>query len=310
MKRRTTDDYRERLNAVMDHVYAHLDGDLSLARLARVAAFSPYHFHRVFKALTGETTGAFIQRARLEKAVYLLSHQSGRTIKEVGFACGFASPAVFTRAFRQQHGFAPSRFDAVAWRKSKNCKDSPVAARHHLRELPAAGRKPPVTVTLQNKPAQPYAYIRVFNPYANPAPLLAAYERLRAWLAARGFDPAALQMIGLTTDDPDITPREKCRHDCGFLLPAGARLDRQGEVGVASLATGRYAVARITGGMAVVERAWDYLLKVWLPRSGWQPRHLPCCEVYLQIPEPRARLRFDVESWIPVEPSRYARIFP
>lgn len=309
MRDGTTDDYRQRLNAVMDYIYAHLDGDLSLARLARVAAFSPWHFHRLFKALTRETTGTFIQRARLEKAVYLLSHQRGRAMKEVAFACGFTSPAVFSRAFRQQHGFAPSRLDPVAWRKRKNCKGSPVASRHHLRELPPAGGRPPVTVTLQNKPAQPYAYIRVFNPYASPAALLAAYERLRAWLAARGLDPAALRMIGLTTDDPEITPQEKCRYDCGFLLPPSVRLAAQGEVGVSALPAGRHAVARITGGMVAVERAWHYLFKTWLPRSGWQPRHQPCVEVYLRAPESRRTGPcFDLEAWVPVEPARSARI--
>ena len=48
---------------------------MRLEDVARVACFSPFHFHRIFRALVGETLGAFIKRVRLERAVYLLSHR-------------------------------------------------------------------------------------------------------------------------------------------------------------------------------------------------------------------------------------------
>jgi len=48
-------EYEKRVNTVIDYIREHLSGELSLAELARVAAFSPFHFHRVFKALTDET---------------------------------------------------------------------------------------------------------------------------------------------------------------------------------------------------------------------------------------------------------------
>ena len=48
-------EYARRVNRVIDHVREHLGDELSLAGLARLAAFSPFHFHRVFRAVTGET---------------------------------------------------------------------------------------------------------------------------------------------------------------------------------------------------------------------------------------------------------------
>src|SRR5207247_10418688 len=57
-------EYDKRVNRVIDHVRAHLAEPLTLADLARVAAFSPFHFHRVFRAITGETLFGFIQRLR------------------------------------------------------------------------------------------------------------------------------------------------------------------------------------------------------------------------------------------------------
>src|SRR5262249_10995900 len=61
-------EYERRVNRVMDHVEAHLAEELTLERLAAVAAFSPFHFHRVFAAITGETLSEFIRRIRLERA--------------------------------------------------------------------------------------------------------------------------------------------------------------------------------------------------------------------------------------------------
>ena len=46
-------DYINRTNKVMNYIENHLEADLSLAALSRIAAFSPFHFHRMFKAIVG-----------------------------------------------------------------------------------------------------------------------------------------------------------------------------------------------------------------------------------------------------------------
>ncbi|MFP4469190.1 MAG: AraC family transcriptional regulator [Bacteroidales bacterium] len=61
-------EYIARINRVMDFVERNLSADLNLETLAGVANFSPFHFHRLFSAMTGETLNHFIRRARLERA--------------------------------------------------------------------------------------------------------------------------------------------------------------------------------------------------------------------------------------------------
>jgi AraC family transcriptional regulator len=51
----TSETYLERVNLAIDYVAAHLDEPLRLADVSRAAMFSPFHFHRVFQALAGET---------------------------------------------------------------------------------------------------------------------------------------------------------------------------------------------------------------------------------------------------------------
>src|SRR5437868_886110 len=63
-----------RMEQVLDHIETHLADDLSLERLADRAAISPFHFHRLFLAWTGETLKEFVRRRRLESAAGRLRH--------------------------------------------------------------------------------------------------------------------------------------------------------------------------------------------------------------------------------------------
>ena len=111
MNRASRLEYVRRVNRVIDHVRDHLGEDLSLAALARLAAFSPFHFHRVFRAVTGETVFGFIQRLRIERAASILRNDAERSVLEVALDHGFGSAATFARAFRARFGTT-----ATAWR--------------------------------------------------------------------------------------------------------------------------------------------------------------------------------------------------
>ena len=97
----STADYVNRINRAIDHVIRNLAESLKLEDVARVACFSPFHFHRIFRSLVGETLAQFVKRVRLERALYLLSHREGSTLTEIALACGFSSSSDFSRSFRR-----------------------------------------------------------------------------------------------------------------------------------------------------------------------------------------------------------------
>src|SRR5437763_1337219 len=104
-------EYERRVNRVMDYVQAHLAEELTLDKLAGVAAFSPFHFHRVFAAITGETLSDFIRRVRLERAASALGLLHDTSVLEIALRYGFSSAATFARAFRMHFGMS-----ATQWR--------------------------------------------------------------------------------------------------------------------------------------------------------------------------------------------------
>jgi len=101
-----------RINRVIDHIDAHLAEDLDLPTLAAVAHLSPWHFHRVFQALTGETLAERVRRRRLETAAARLLASPPESAFAIALDVGFGSAEVFTRAFRAYFGVTPT-----AWRR-------------------------------------------------------------------------------------------------------------------------------------------------------------------------------------------------
>jgi AraC family transcriptional regulator len=209
-------DYVDRVNRAVDYVTRNLAGPLHLEEVARAACFSSYHFHRIFRALMGETLASFVRRVRLERSVYLLSHRKGATITEIALACGFSSSSDFSRSFRNHFGVPPRRFDVDKFRSSQReamrASLTGSGDGHRLERLPDRAHPGAFTVTLRELPARRVAYIRVHRPYeGDHVPRAAA--RLVAWAEARGL--AGGQWLGYQWEDPEIVPLDKCRYDVG-----------------------------------------------------------------------------------------------
>ena len=96
------EDYTHRLSRVFSFIEKNLDADLSLKIVAARAHFSEYHFHRVFKFVTGETLNEYVTRKRIERAALDLVHRKN-TIKTTAFKFGFSSMSSFSKTFKINH---------------------------------------------------------------------------------------------------------------------------------------------------------------------------------------------------------------
>lgn len=198
----------------MDYITGNLDQPLPLEEVARAACFSPFHFHRIFRALMGETLATFVKRVRLERSVYLLSHREGARLTDVALACGFASSSDFSRSFRGHDGVAPSEFDVEGFRRGRRealqASHTPPEGTHRLERLPTGENPDGFAVRLRTLPARRVAYIRVHLPSESDH-VPQAVARLLAWAETR--DLADGQWLGYQWDDPEIVALEKIRYD-------------------------------------------------------------------------------------------------
>ena len=103
--------YRGRINSVADYIGANLAESLDGSVLARQAALSPFHFHRVFHELTGLTPAEYVEYARLGTAIVRL-RQTDRPISRVAESVGYETGASLAKAMRRRFGVVPSRLRA------------------------------------------------------------------------------------------------------------------------------------------------------------------------------------------------------
>ncbi|HYG52863.1 MAG TPA: AraC family transcriptional regulator [Flavobacteriales bacterium] len=88
----------------INYMLNHLGNDLSLDVLAGVANYSPFHFQKIFKLVKGESPKQYVARLRLEIAAHYLIIHNKRPVSAIALDCGFSSPAVFARSFKQFFG--------------------------------------------------------------------------------------------------------------------------------------------------------------------------------------------------------------
>jgi AraC family transcriptional regulator len=288
--------YTDRINRVLDHIRAHLLDDLSLDVLAGVAGFSSFHFHRIAQAMTGETLAETVARLRLERAAALLRADPRLPIADAALASGFVSQAHFSRAFKKHFGLSPRQWDRLTPLKNQDRKNGQMLEGFPRYTFEDDGT--PFEVRLREHPATTLAYIRVIDAYSDPTRIIGAFNRLMGWYHERGGDLRRTTLYGMSQDDPEITPLEKCRFDFCLSVPANWRGD--GEISLRELPACHLAYIHCAGDIYLEDRAWQYLYRYWLPRSRFLPADLPAMEIYRQRPDEIGWERFNMDCAVPV----------
>ena len=108
--------YVERICKAVDEAELRLPEGLTLEEAARLAYMSPFHFHRVFQAVAGETFASYQRRRRLSLAAERLLSTRDRLI-DISLDSLFGSQESFSRAFKKQFGAAPAAFRRAGRRK-------------------------------------------------------------------------------------------------------------------------------------------------------------------------------------------------
>jgi AraC family transcriptional regulator len=272
-------DYDRRVARAMRFINDHLDGPLDLARIADAAAFSPCHFHRIFRAIAGETVAEHVTRARLSRAAKDLI--DGRLpLARVARRAGYSGMAAFGRAFRLAYGIAPA-----VYRAQGGIGRVEPAHPTHPKESTM------FDVTIHDYPALRLAAIAHQGPYHG---IGAAFDRLSAWAQSRGLLRADSRFFGRYFDDPKSVAPEQCRSEACMTLAATDAVDDA--VRLVVVPAFRAAMLRFRGPYAELERPYEWFYGTWLPASGEEPADLPCLEEYPNDPRttPPAELITDI----------------
>jgi AraC family transcriptional regulator len=301
-------EYEKRVNRVVDHVERHLAEELSLTALSRVAAFSPFHFRRVFRAMTGF---AFIQRLRLERSASALLAAGDRSVLEVALDHGFASAATFARAFRVHFGMSATewcRGGAERWPERRRLhrklgkqlrKPGNAVRRRALDTRPRRIKEG--TMNIQSKSSRPVTWstCETSDRTARTEFPSSGSDSTNGWRrAGLGVDTTVTLGVGPRRSGRDLLGKVPIRRMSG----RSVRLPADRWVNVTDVPGGRYAVTEFIGTAHEIEAAWHRIFSEWLPTSGYQPDDRPCFELYRGDPAVDVKSRkFRCDLCLPVK---------
>ncbi|MEW5849588.1 MAG: AraC family transcriptional regulator [Myxococcota bacterium] len=299
MKPETRSFYQQGAQRVIERIARNLDEALNLETLAALAHLSPFHFHRVFRGMVGETALELSRRLRMERAAWMLI-SSERPITEIAFDAGYETHEAFTRAFRDCYATSPSGFKQ---RKHPRIELAATCGVHFNPngDVPAfiprdsGGRT--MKVEIAEYPELRVATVRHMGPY-NQIPQ--AFERLGALVEPAGLlqHPGAA-MVAIYHDDPETTPLDALRSDAGIVVPHDIPLP-QG-LQEQRVSAGRYASTTHVGPYQTLGDTWARFMGEWLPSSGHRLGRGASYEVYRNTPLNAAPRELRTELFIPLE---------
>jgi AraC family transcriptional regulator len=257
---------------------------IDLEKLAAVANLSPWHFHRVFRLMTGESVGEMVRRLRVAKGVALLGGSPGE-VTQAAMASGYATPQGFSRAVRRVTGLSPTELP----------RSHELLALLRARVAAQDGR-PPLSIEITSVDPFIVQALRNVGDYRH---LDAAFARLfdlvfteQSMLELRGI-------YGVPLDDPwSIAPAE-CRFECAVELDAPATLAPA--LHAIELGGGSYVVSHHVGDYDSVHVAIDQLYEALLQSRDTCLGDAPMYVWYRDDPEERPARELRANIYIPIE---------
>jgi AraC family transcriptional regulator len=281
--------YTQRINRVIDHIHTNLNSKFTLNKLAEIAMFSSYHFHRIFKTVTGETLNGFIKRIRMEMAMKKLHSNPELSILDIAIEVGYQSAANFSRDFKEYFNLNPTTV--------RNSKPSPM--RQKLIQTPEID----IEFTGIHRLKDLFIiYKRVLTGY-NPNEIAPAFSELITYAANHNLNSYVKSLIGIGYDDPDYTPADKCRYDACLLVEENMKLPDQFPYNYKKLPPGRYAKFSFTGKKEQFIQAWDVIFKEWLIQSDYIPDNKPHLEIYKNREEKNEYI-YHADLYLPIITSK------
>jgi AraC family transcriptional regulator len=276
----TATSYETRINRVTAYIYDHLDEDLDLQTLADVAAMSPWHWHRVYTAMRGETVAAAVRRLRLQRAANDLAN-GDLPVAAIARRSGYDNVASFTRTFSEAFGLPPARYRQEGSHTTFNPAHNGAPHPHFDVRI----------VTLPEQRA-------TFEPHTGSLMEIGqSFDRLFGRLAGLGLLNQPIRMLSIYLDDPSAIPEAQLQSQAAAILS-----DLPADQPVTTVRGGDYAVLRHRGPYADMRASYAWMFGTWLPQSGRELADAPVLEEYLNSPRDTAPTELLTDLCLPLEP--------
>lgn len=302
------EEYIRRIHKVQDYIEQHFEQSLSIEELSGAAGFSKYHFSRIFQGLLHESPAHYVNRIRMENALFLLAHRADKNMTDIAYELGLSDSAVFSRAFKNYYGISPREYRQEY---STNCKDSFLLSEYNkgTAKKEWAGNPFSVTgqITIVNMKEKQVAYVRHTGTYET---LAKEYEGLIQTLFTHANNQHLLVdgqncVLAMYHDNPEFGEASQFRTSLCLTVPENIWIQEDGVLGRMKLEGGLYAVGRFKIQKEQYSDAWNYMYQEWITGSGYVPRNSYPFEVYQNVPYANGSPIHEVDIYVPIEPIHF-----
>jgi AraC family transcriptional regulator len=298
------EEHKKRIIKAIKYIDSNLDADLSLEKIAEIATYSSFHFHRIFKLTTGETLQNYIIRKKIEKSALYLAVKKEIQLKDIYLDLGFSNHSVFSKTFKKYYGIAPSSFrnsapetfHKILQIQSKNGQVDTVFSQYICTiENLLNWTKMNLKIEVKQLPEMNLAAVMSLG-IANVEP---SYNTLIEWAKKKQLFPREnVKMISVYHDSFKVTPPDKVRIHAGMLLDE--KLEKQeGLVFSETIDAGKFIVGSREVTLQDFEQCWVSLF-LWMNEHHYTMRKAFPFEIYHSNFKEHPEGKMAVDFYIPV----------
>ena len=280
MKKITKDDYFQSVYKVICYIENNYNNNLTLEELSKVASFSKYHFHRIFKSIVGETLNSYIKRVRLSNTT--LNLIINKKITQIAIDSGYKTHASFSKAFKNHFEITPKEFS----QKIKNKKGL-------IMEEPEIVKLEPIEVL----------YVRKQGAYTKSATeaweILMEFSYKNKIKYKKNLMGKNAMMFGIGHDNPNMIDDNKLRYDACISYD-DKTVQPEGEIYNKIIDGGKYAMFTHKGAYENLKSTYDMIIN-WIVENGIHVEDKPMFEKYLnRDPRKTKPENLQTEIYVPI----------
>ncbi|MGL4632589.1 MAG: AraC family transcriptional regulator [Leadbetterella sp.] len=277
------EEYIKRINKVLTYIDENLDAELSLKTISDIANYSPFHLHRLFKAITSETLNTYITRKRIERTAMMLIHNKEFSIAEIASKYGFNNDSTFSRTFKKIYGHSPSEFrksnfdnfSKIGKVNSNNGKGNFITEEYlcNIKDL-KNWIKMNAKIEVKDMSKMNLAYVTQIGVIG----IDNAFQRILKWATPRELlAKSNTNVCRVFHDSFKVTDSDKVRMSIGIITDQEISVD--GEVGLTTIEKGKNIIGHFVIEPKEFEKSWDSLF-IWMNENGYKKADRHPFEIY------------------------------
>jgi len=283
-KQVTREVHYEAVNKIKAYIDEHLNAPIDIDELCRIANLSFYYLRRIFKEITGENVGSYIQRLRLDYIAHKLI-STPLSVQEVLEQTTYQTRSSLAKAFRKQFGISMSDY-RERYRQISMTEDGIQAfseLQPHVKKLNSVKTICfPVEGNYRSKANYPEAWKKIIH--YKERHLVGSY---------------AGNYLSISQDNPQVTAQQQCRFYLGVLINGEHK--PHGEYRMLEIPSGLYAVFTHKGDYAALPELYRSIYEEWLPQSKYAQSNSLSFEIYRNTPTEAIVSQLVTDVYIPIE---------